>query len=414
MKEGAVTPGALGHEQICEGHWRGAASGCTAHWGWGNAAPTATARPSPEPCEHSVSPWFGKRNAVVKAQLSHNLQPAGAKNIDFEGAFGACSELRNLPFSCTSRTGFEAAPDGSSGCGTPQLSLSQRRTRPGRGGRPDKRGRPGLPQLLPPRGAALGGRRRRCRLPGPERGSAVPLSLPPSLLPPPSTPLAPGFLPRRRPGHAGRAGEARRGYGPAEGAGLPQRRQPRAPARVPAHGAPPAAAPSPRVCGPARAEGLLPRRTGVTAALSGSGDKSRLWNLCLKLLWLCDIKGLWPRLPNPFERQHWWVFLCLCDFLLWVLAPCNYCALLRLFCLVSRQELPSVEFSYPNNFSCFLSHMGLPFVGSACSYIALCWDTAHLLLVQWVTRLAWSFSTGFLSALLKVGTGNYLSCKLNF
>lgn len=48
----------------------------------GNAVPTATPRPNPEPCEHSFSPCFGKRNAVVKAQLSHNLKTAGAKNLE--------------------------------------------------------------------------------------------------------------------------------------------------------------------------------------------------------------------------------------------------------------------------------------------------------------------------------------------
>lgn len=48
---------------------------------------------SPEPCEYSLSPWFGTSNVVPKAQLSHNLKLAGTKNLDFGGEFATCSEV---------------------------------------------------------------------------------------------------------------------------------------------------------------------------------------------------------------------------------------------------------------------------------------------------------------------------------
>lgn len=238
-------------EQICDGHWRGAASRCTAHWGRGNAEPTATPRPSPEPCEHPFSLWFGKRNAVVQAQLSHNSKPAEAKNLEFRGQFATCSELRNLLFSYTSRTGFQTAPDGSRGCGTSQFSFSPCRARPECGGRPDS--------AATPAASSAGSRARREE----EKEEEVPsragarqcvASLPSSLLP--STPPASGLLPRRRPEHAGKAELGERA--------VPSRARPAgaAPPRVPVRGCrgtePPPPMAGPSVCGAARAQGLCP------------------------------------------------------------------------------------------------------------------------------------------------------------
>lgn len=176
--------------------------------------------------------------------------------------------------------------------GVGHLSSASRRAVPAPSAEGARTVRP--PPPLPPRGAALGGRRRRRRrrrcLPGPERGSAVPLSLPPS------------FPPRRRRPDSfrdgGRDTQVRQSRG---SRGVPSRAPPAgaAPPRVPVRGCrgaePPPPSAGPSVCGAARAQGLC---------LAHRCHSSRKRGPLLKTALTVRYKGSWPRLPNPFESQH--------------------------------------------------------------------------------------------------------------